>query len=235
MLGVIGGVAFSESKMLEDANKEEIETKYGVVTILISEKIAFIPRHDMQSKTPPHKINHQANISGFKKRGITKIIGVNSVGSLKPEISPPSVLIPHDYINMSKIPTYFHDEIVHIIPGLDEGLRDTLISLAQKFEFPVIDKGVYVQTTGPRLETKAEIRMLADYGDVVGMTMASEATLAKELELSYACICSVDNFAHGLVDEPLTSKTIIENARANRERIGDFFSKLLRSCNEHSH
>lgn len=222
MLGIVGGVAFSESEIFKNAKTEKVDTKHGTVTILTTDKIAFIPRHGLESKIPPHKINHHANIFGFKKKGIERIIGVNSVGSLKIEISPPSILIPHDYMNLWSIPTNFNDKILHIIPGLDERLRESMLSYAEKSDFSVIKKGVYVQTTGPRLETRSEIRMLADFGDVVGMTMASEATLAKELGISYASICSVDNYAHGLTDEPLTSDTIIQNARANGDRIGNF-------------
>lgn len=226
MLGVIGGVAFSEAEIFQNADVEKIKTPYGVVEMLLIEKFAFIPRHGIQSKVPPHKINHPANIFALMEKGITKIIGVNSVGSLKREISPLSILIPHDYICPWNIPTYYDDKIVHIIPGLDEELRQSLLSLARKYGLKVVEKGVYIKTLGPRLETKAEIEMIKNFGDVVGMTMADEATLAKELELSYASICSVDNYAHGIVDKPLASENIVKNSKMNSTTIRDFILKI---------
>jgi 5'-methylthioadenosine phosphorylase len=226
MIGVIGGVGFFEAEIFKGAEVEEIKTPYGIVQMLVLGKVTFIPRHGIQIKLPPHKINHLANIFAFKEKGITKIVGVNSVGSLKQEVSPPSILIPHDYICPWNMATYHDDKIVHIIPCLNEELRQSLLSFAQKVGLEVVEKGVYIQTLGPRLETKAEIHMLKSYGDVVGMTMANEATLAKELELGYASICSVDNYAHGIVDEPLTSEMIIKNARINGDRIRDFLLKI---------
>lgn len=226
MLGVIGGVGFSEAEIFKSADVEKIDTPHGAVQMLLIDKLALIPRHGVHSKVPPHKINHLANIFAFKAKGIMKIIGVNSVGSLKPDISPPSILIPHDYICPWKIATYHDDKIVHVVPGLDENLRESLLTLARKFGLEAVEKGVYIQTPGPRLETKAEIEMLKNFGDVVGMTMANEATLAKELDLSYASICSVDNYAHGIVEEALTSETILKNARMNSARIGDFMLKI---------
>lgn len=226
MIGIIGGVGFSEAEIFKSFEMGEIETPHGIVQTLESGEIVFIARHGFESKVPPHRINHPANIFAFKRRDIHKIIGVNSVGSLKKDISPPSVVVPHDYISLWNIATYYHDKIVHTIPGLDEELRQDLISLARKFGLKIRDNGVYIQTQGPRLETKAEIHMLTSFGDMVGMTMASEAVLANELGLGYASICSVDNYAHGLVDTPLTSEIIIQNARANSVQIADFILKI---------
>ncbi len=227
MIGVIGGVGISKSEVLKGAEEEKIETPFGNVAMLITDKFSFIPRHGISSDIPPHKINHRANISAFMEKGIKRIIGVNSVGSLNFEIVPPTILIPHDYINFWNIATFYDDKIVHIVPGLDEELRQILISIVEKFELAIVAEGVYVQTSGPRLETKAEIKMLEDYGDVVGMTMASEATLARELGLGYASICSVDNYAHGITDEPLTNEMIVENAKVNGEKIADFLLKVV--------
>jgi 5'-methylthioadenosine phosphorylase len=226
MMGVLGGVGFSKSGIFRDADHEEIDTPYGPADMLRIDNIAFIPRHGIRGNIPPHRINHSANIFAFKKEAVNCIIGVNSVGSLKLEIPAPSILIPHDYLALWGIATFFDDEIVHIVPGLDEDLRNTLIIMAEKFGIEVLDRGIYIQTRGPRLETRAEICMLSGFGDVVGMTMANEATLSKEQQLFYASICSVDNYAHGIVDEALTNDIILENAKMNGERIGTFLLKM---------
>ncbi len=226
MLGVTGGVGFFENEKFKEAELLDIETEFGPSEIFELEGIIFLPRHGMKSKVPPHMINHQANLSALKEKGVTRIIGMNSVGSLKKDIPPPSILIPHDYINLWDIATFHEDRIVHVVPGLDNKLRDALISKANELGMVVAERGVYIQTTGPRLETRAEIAMLKTFGDVVGMTMANEATLAKEMDLAYASICSVDNYAHGIVDESLTNDMILKNATINGESIRDFIFKI---------
>ena len=227
MIGVIGGVGFSQSEMFKEAQVEEVDTPYGRVTMLLLEKVAFIPRHGRESNIPPHRVNHKANLSAFKEKGIDRVIGVNSAGSLNYEIAPPAIMIPHDYIGLWDIATLHDDKIVHVVPGLDEELRQDILSFAEIYELGAMNSGVYVQTTGPRLETKAEVKMLARFADIVGMTLANEATLAKELGLRYASICSVDNYAHGITDEPLTNEMILENAKVNGERIAEFLLKLV--------
>ncbi len=87
--------------------------------------------------------------------------------------------------------------------------------------------GTYVQTIGPRLETRAEIKMLKRFGDIVGMTLASEATLAMELELPYASICSVDNYCHGIHKTPLTMDEIFQNVANNARTIENILNTFI--------
>lgn len=225
MLGVIGGVGFFEAEKFKGVDIQKIETPHGSVETLEMENIFFLPRHGIKKKLPPHMINHRANMFAFKDKGITKVIGMNSVGSLKLEIPPPSILIPNDYINIWEIPTIHDKDVVHVVPALDEDLRNALIFQSKKQGLEIIDYGIYIQTRGPRLETRAEISMLRNFADVVGMTMASEATLAKELGLAYTSICSVDNYANGIVDEPLNNDNILANATVNANKIRDFIFK----------
>ena len=121
------------------------------------------------------------------------------------------------------IPTYHDDDVVHATPGLDPHLRDMLVSAGKDAGASVRSRGVYVQTSGPRLETPAEIRHFASLGDVVGMTMASEATLASELGLPSAAVCSVDNYCNGIVERPLT----FDQIRATQERNMDALRRIL--------
>ena len=216
--GVIAGSAFHRMGLSEVVNPVKVSTNFGKVTVLESDDIVFLPRHGMEDSVPPHRINYRANLSAFKKKGIARIVGVNSVGSLKPEIPPKTLVIPHDYINLWGIQTLFDGEIRHIIPGLDEDLRQLIISVGEKRKIEVTDGGIYIQTTGPRLETRAEIHLLKNFGDVVGMTMANEATLAQELSIPYASICSVDNYCHGISEPPLKADDILRTARSNMER-----------------
>jgi len=188
--------------------------------------IVFLQRHG--EGVPPHKIDNKKNILSLKEQGAEAIVGLSSVGSLKWGIKPGSIVIPHDYINLKNIRTYYDLESVHITPGLDEDLRKDIIDAAEKINLNVVKNGVYIQTIGPRLETKAEVNMIKNYADVVGMTMANEATLAKEQGLRYASICSVDNYAHGITDEEVTYEGIKKDQEKNKEKIERLLSELLK-------
>lgn len=217
--GVIAGTAFRRIGLSEKANPLEMSTRFGKVTVLESEDMVFLPRHGTDDTIPPHRINHRANLSAFKELGVPMIIGVNSVGSLKPEIPPKTLIIPHDYINLWGVQTLFDDKIRHITPGLNEDLRQLILTVAKKRKIEVTGEGIYIQTRGPRLETRAEIHLLRNFGEVVGMTMGNEATLSEELSIPYASICSVDNYCHGISETPLTAEEILRNARTNMEKV----------------
>jgi 5'-methylthioadenosine phosphorylase len=233
-LGIIGGTSLFGTKLLEDAKEKEVETKYGTVYLLFTADVVFIPRHGKERNIPPHRINYKANLAAFKDLGVEKIIGVTSVGSLKRDIKPRSLVVPHDYISLCSIPTFYDDEIVHITPGLNAGLRNTLIKVAKDFGgIGLVEKGVYFQTVGPRLETRAEINLIKNYADVIGMNMASEATLAKELGLRYANISTVDNYAHGiLAEEELDYKKIVDAASKSMKDLEKVLMKLIEGMNE---
>ena len=229
-LGIIGGTSLFGTKLIEDAQEREVDTKYGVVYLLFTadDDIVFIPRHGKMRNIPPHRINYKAYLAAFKDLGVENIIGVTSVGSLKRDIKPQSLVVPHDYICLCSIPTFYDDELVHVTSGLDEQLRTAIKEVATDFDAAVITRGVYFQTPGPRLETRAEIDFIKNYADVIGMNMASEATLAKELGLRYANISSVDNYAHGIIaEEELDYKQIVEAAAKNREKLELLLMKLI--------
>jgi len=219
MKGIIAGGNFSPAGM-EAAKQETMETPFGapsdhfIIGRLGGKEVVFLSRHGPEG-TPPHRINHRANIYALKKLEVTEVIGVNSVGSLRKELPPGRIVIPHDYLSPWAILTFYEHHVVHITPSLDAGLRHSLIQGAQGAGAACATEGVYIQTIGPRLETKAEIAMLRNLGHVVGMTMAHEATLCQEAGLAYASICSVDNYCHGIVDTPLTEKEIVDKAREN--------------------
>lgn len=227
MIAVIGGTSLLDVDFFRGLEGGIIENKYGSVYLLKNEEVIFVPRHGRDRNIPPHRINHRANMLALRDLEIEKIIGVTSVGSLKKKITPGSIVVPHDYINLWNTPTYFDSEITHITPGLDEPTRNSIIETARKLGIRVIEKGIYAQTTGPRLETKAEINLLKDYADVVGMTMASEATLSRELDLKYASISSVDNYCHGIIEGTLDFKEIIEKASKNRDSLKELLTAVI--------
>ena len=223
LVGIIGGSALGDAFTLEDEQARFLVTPHGAPSDPPRTgkrgpmTVVFLPRHGKDHRIPPHKLNHRANVWALKELGVTHILGTSSTGSLKKTIRPGTFVVPDDFVSFWTIPTYFDERVVHATPSLDEGLRNALVAGARDARAAVRGQGVYVQTIGPRLETRAEIAYFKTIGDVVGMTMASEATLASELGLPYAALCTVDNFANGIVDEPLTFEGIRETQRANED------------------
>ena len=227
-LGLITGSLQFEPTELDEFAEHELETDHGVVAYLEGNKFILINRHGKSKTVPPHKIDHHANISALAALKIEKVIGISSVGSLNPELKPPMFILPDDYINLWNIPTFFDNDIVHITPGLDDEVSEILYGIMKELNLLVVKGGTYIQTHGPRLETKAEINMLKDYGDVIGMTMAAEATLAKEKELKFAIISSIDNYCHGITPESLSFESIKENQQKSSENILNILQALAK-------
>ncbi|MDI6776113.1 MAG: MTAP family purine nucleoside phosphorylase [Syntrophales bacterium] len=219
-LGIIAGSAFFQRREIFGPLEEKmVENEFGQAIVFLSDTVILVPRH---GKEPPHYIlphliNHQANLRALRDFGVREVIGINSTGSLRRGLKPGTIVVPHDFIMLFGGPTIFSVEPVHITPVLSEDLRQRLIDAAIECGFDVVREGIYWQTRGPRLETKAEIAMMSQFADLVGMTMASEAVVAKELDVSYAALCSVDNYGHGLGERELTMEEISQHAARNAE------------------
>ena len=231
-IGVIGGTSLVERAHGLDLEGLEVETPFGHPSSPLhvgrwgEGEVALLVRHGLDHDIPPHRINHRANIHALRSAGVHKLVLVASAGSMREGIEPPTVVLVDDFASPFTIPTYFDEEIGHIAPVLSDEMRSTLVIVAAEEGIPVLDGAVYVQTRGPRLETKAEVRALKAWGDLLGMTVASEATLAMEIGMEVVVICSVDNMAHGLGGEPLEFEAIMANAASNWERI----ERLLRAA-----
>ncbi|MFW6449807.1 MAG: MTAP family purine nucleoside phosphorylase [Nanoarchaeota archaeon] len=206
MLGIIMGSAFTNFV------HQKITTEYGDVFVENKNGVYFLQRHG--EKTPPHSINHKANIQALYQNNVDRIISVNSCGSMRKDMPPGTIVITSDYINLHG-DTFYESEMRFTIPGMDKELRNQIIQLAQKHDFKVIDRGIYWQSRGPRFETKAEIQMFSTFADLVGMTMGTEATLAKEKEIKYANISVVDNFANGISELSLED---VEQSQKNSSK-----------------
>ncbi len=229
LLGIISGPMLLKSHVLGRLKPNMLETPFGPAMILLSEDVAFLPRHGLDGEPYilPHRINHAANMAALRDLGVRQVVSANSTGSLKAAFPPGTLVVPDDYIMLAASPTVFHDRPVHVTPGLSEDLREELLSAAAECGLTAINGGVYWHSTGPRLETKAEVRMASAFADIVGMTLGGEASVAKELDLDYASLCSVDNFAHGIGEKPLTMKEISRCARENAEAVVQIVKRLL--------
>jgi 5'-methylthioadenosine phosphorylase len=213
-LAIVGGTSLIGSGFFAGADLRQVRVGKATVAVYGQPGAWFLPRHGVGRHVPPHLIDHAANLSALRQLGVRRILAVSSVGSLRREITPAQYVVPDDFISLWCAPaTGVTEGAVHATPVLDAGLRQVLCRAVRRRRLKVVPRGVYAQTTGPRLETAAEIRFLAGFADVVGMTMASEAAVAGELGLSYAALCVVDNFANGIVAEPLTLAAIQASAR----------------------
>ena len=203
----------------------DVQTPYGDVLLRRTSGYVYLQRHGAQ-KLPPHNINHLANIWALKSLKVRAVVAINSVGSLQPEIKPGAFLIPDDFFSPCRVPTFFQEEMRFMVPRMAEALAKRLCKFCRRLKMDVTLGGVYVQTTGPRLETKAEINFFRRFGDVVGMTLASEATLCMEQRIPYVSICSVDNYANGIARKPLTIQEVVGRAKRSRQAL-EFLVKAL--------
>lgn len=204
-IGIISG--FDINNIIDESEKITIETNYGNVLINVKEiggkSVFFINRHGENQDIPPHKINYRANIKALSFCKVENIISIGTVGSLKENIKPGYFLIPNDFIDFTKlrINTYFDKQRMHVDMSkpLCPNLRKLLIKNCKKIKNDkIINKGVYLTTEGPRLETASEISFFANFADVVGMTLGQEIIFSRELGICYAAICLICNMGTGL-------------------------------------
>lgn len=175
----------------------------------------------------PHRIDHAANLRAVAEQGCDRVLAIASVGSLRPEIGVGSLVCPDDFIALHLDLSAFEDERAHRAPGFDARWRGEVIEAWKAGGQEVRDGGVYWQTIGPRFETPAEVRMIAAYADVVGMTIAAECVVAGELGLDYAAVCVVDNLGNGLGEETLGLEQIEADRAANATRVRDGLAAVL--------
>ncbi|MDP3876106.1 MAG: S-methyl-5'-thioinosine phosphorylase [Methylobacter sp.] len=219
-LAIIGGTGLTQLNDLTIIKREQLDTPYGapsaefVTGELNGSRIIFLARHGNPHTIAPHKINYRANIWGLKQLGIKQIIAVAAVGGITSEMAPAHIAIPDQIIDYSygRLHTFFDDETVQHIDftyPYNQNLRARLISAAAKANIKISPLGTYGCTQGPRLETTAEIeRMERDGCDLVGMTGMPEAALSKELDMDYAAISVVANWAAGKSEGEITMEEI---------------------------
>ncbi|MEN9357535.1 MAG: hypothetical protein RL695_1706 [Pseudomonadota bacterium] len=220
MLAIIGGSGLTQLSSLDVSHQKVVRTPYGEPSGALTfgrvgnQEVVFLARHGFGHTIPPHRVNYRANIWALVQAAeATRIVSVASVGGIRADLAPGSLVVPHQLIDYtSGRITSFYDEqdapVVHIdfTQPYDEGLRQQLLSAAARAAVQVGNAAVYAVSQGPRLETAAEInRFERDGADVVGMTGMPEAALAREAEVPYAAISVVANWAAGRGDSAQAS------------------------------
>lgn len=159
--------------------------------------------------------------------GFEDVVSFNSVGSLRPELVPGIFVSCADYVGLQQGPaTYFDDELKGGAPGIANNLIPQLLA-GLAAEFAVATGQTYVQMRGPRFETKAEIRIIRHWGDVVGMTLAHEADLCTELGLRYNSLGIIDNYANGLEGTAIDFALFKQHVHGNQHRVNRFIARVL--------
>lgn len=210
-LAVIGGSGFYQLAALENTQRHSVRTPFGPPSCdvltgdLGTHHVAFLARHGEQHQLAPHRVDYRANIWALHHLGARSVIGINAVGGIRADMGPRGIVVPDQIIDYTHgRSSSFCDVDGATVQHVDFSepysgrLRQRLLDAASRVGQSVVDGGCYGATQGPRLETRAEIaRMRRDGCDLVGMTGMPEAVLARELELDYACLALVANWAAG--------------------------------------
>ena len=228
-LGIIGGSGLYKMEGFKKTKWKKINTPWGkpsdeiLFAELGKEEICFIPRHSRGHKINPTNINFRANIDAMKQSGVTDIISVSAVGSLKENLEPGKFIIVDQFIDrtFSRIKTFFNDEIVaHVSmakptsPSLMKCCESALIKSKINYQ----NGGTYLVMEGPQFSSLAESKLYRSWkADVIGMTNMPEAKLAREAEMRYCTVAMVTDFDcwhpdHDEVDVPTVIKTLQQNA-----------------------
>ncbi|WP_414660783.1 MTAP family purine nucleoside phosphorylase [Horticoccus sp. 23ND18S-11] len=223
----ISGTSIVNSTLFSSWEVRTVETKYGPVTYKTRGEHALINRHGYSFPLPPHSINYRANIAALADLGFKDIVSLNSVGSLKRELPPGTFVSCADYVGLQQGPaTFFDQELRGGAPLIANNLIPQLIA-ALAPEFTIHPGKVYVQMRGPRFETKAEIRIVKDWGDVIGMTAAHEADLCTEAGLRYNSLALIDNYANGLEGTEIDFAKFKDLVKDNQAKVNRLFVRLL--------
>lgn len=226
-IAFISGTSIVNSPLFSGWEVRSVETKHGVVTYKARDGQVLLNRHGFGTPLPPHAINYRANIAALAELGVSDVVSLNSVGSLKRELPPGSLVSCADYVALQQGPaTYFDEELKGGAPGIANNLVPLIVEKLRT-EFRVETGKVYVQMRGPRFETKAEIRIIKEWGDVVGMTLAHEADLCTELGLRYNSLAIVDNYANGLEGTEIDFAKFKDLVRENQVTVNRLFTRLL--------
>jgi 5'-methylthioadenosine phosphorylase len=226
-LGVIGGSGFYQIDGLKDMETVVVQTPFGpasdsfLVGRLGNVRVAFLPRHGAGHRLAPHEVPQRANIWGFAALGVRQLISISAVGSLREEIAPLHIVIPDQIIDRTRrLSTFFEGGIVgHIAfdapfcPTLSRVLADAV----EGADVEVHRRGTLVVIDGPAFSTRAESELYRAWGaDIIGMTAAPEAKLAREAGMCYATLaCVTDYDTWHATEEKVSVELILANLSRN--------------------
>ena len=205
LLGVIGGSGLYNFEEMNIINQHKVDTPWGGTSGPIVEceynkqTIFFLSRHGEDHTIPPSKINYRANIDALKNLGVTDILSISAVGSLKDNLAPGSSVVIDQFIDFTKDrdSTFFEDIVVHVSMAnpTDETLMNISKLVLEKLSISHQCGGTYLCIEGPQFSTLAESKLFQSWEcDVIGMTSMPEAKLCREASLRYTNIGMITDY-----------------------------------------
>ncbi len=239
-IGIIGGSGFYQMEGVEVLEEKKVKTPFGspsdnyIIVEVEGREVAFLSRHSRGHKISPSEINYRANIYGFKMLGIERIISVSAVGSLKEEIKPLDIVLVDQFYDRTyrRENTFFKDGIVAHVSFAKPTcpvLRNLVYEAGKELGLRVHNGGTYINIEGPQFSTIAESETYRKLGfDVIGMTNATEAKLAREAELCYTTMALVTDYDCWKDDEEDVSvEMVIANLKKNTENAQKIIKKVI--------
>ena len=241
-IGIIGGSGLYSMPGITDARERRIRTPFGdpsdafVIGALEGKRVAFLARHGRGHRVLPSEINYRANIYALKLLGVERIVSVSAVGSLKEELQPMDFLIPDQFYDRTRLraSTFFGRGLVaHVTfdkPTCAQ-LSAVLAEACDRARVKVHRGGTYICIEGPQFSTLAEAHVHRQLRfDVIGMTNATEAKLAREAEICYATIAMISDYDcwHPQHDA-VTVAQIIDNLNRNAENAQNVIREAVRA------
>ena len=227
-MGIIGGSGLYRMEGLEVVEEVALKTPFGppsdtyIVGNLGGREVVFLPRHGRNHSLMPHELNFRANIYGFKKLGVERVVGVSAVGSMKEQIHPSHIVLPDQFIDRTqrRVGTFFGEGAVAHVSFADPvcpQLHGALAKAAASCGTTVWPAGTYLCIEGPAFSTRAESHLYRSWGvSVIGMTNLPEAKLAREAEMCYATVALVTDFdCWHETEEEVSVEMLLENLRRN--------------------
>ena len=247
-LAIIGGSGLYDVEEFVDRELISLDTPWGkpsdeiLKTTYNDKEIYFLPRHGKGHFISPSHINFRANIDALKQLGVTDIVSISAVGSLKEVLSPGKFVIVDQFIDrtFARNKTFFDDEIVaHVSMAhpTSNGLMNACEDAIKKENIDYQRNGTYVVMEGPQFSTLAESNLYRSWNaDVIGMTNMPEAKLAREAEIRYASVSMVTDFDcwhpdHENVDVKQVIKVLLENATKAKNMIKHLIENLEKHIN----
>lgn len=248
MLAIIGGRGLTQLVNLEITRRQVMRTPYGepsgafLFGTLNQHEVIFLARHGYGYTIPPHLVNYRANLWALREQGVTDVISVATVGSIRADLVPGSIVVPDQIIDYThgRDATFFdsrdksYSNIDFTQPYCPK-LRQRILHSARLAQQTCLDGGVYAATQGPRLDSIAEInRYERDGADMVGMTGMPETALAMELEMNYAAIAVVANHAAGRGDSRhgIDMEQLKANASGAMGRVRSILESVVNNTEE---
>lgn len=224
MIGIIGGTGFYKVELFGEAETINVETEFGRVQLLKGKyegtDILFLPRHGSDHSSLAYQINHKANMMSFKELGVKRVITTVAAGGINPGYKSGDLVLLDQFLNFHTYHTTYGKMSLDMTYPYCSELRGLFISMAEKLDIELHTSGTYISFDGPRYETAAEIRMFKMLGaDMVGMTNAPEAILARELGICYSAVAMITNMAAGLSNDEPDLKAHSNVVKRNSEKI----------------